>query len=81
MTNKEIKKELEKIYKERKRWNGAKSLFTKKIIQEREIILLKQQLLYRIENAKVLKDKTEEIFDTKIYNLLNYFKDIRDEIC
>ncbi len=42
MTKKDIEKELEKIYKERKSWDGAKGPFTEPTIRRRELILIKQ---------------------------------------
>ena len=71
MTNKEIKNELEKIYKERRSWSGAKGPFTKKAIKQRELILLKQQILYKIEDAKLLKDISEECFNLKLLKITN----------
>jgi len=71
MTNKEIRKELEKIYKERKSWSGAKGPFTKLAIRLKELILIKQQILYRIEDAKLLKDKREESFNSTLYKIID----------
>ncbi len=45
MTQTQIKKELEKIYKERKKWIGGKGPFDKQSIRKREIVLIKQQIL------------------------------------
>lgn len=71
MTIREIKNELEKIYKERNSWDGAKGPFTDPAIRQRELILIKQQLLYRIEDARLLKDKGEESFNLKLYKIIN----------
>lgn len=71
MTIREIRNELEKIYKERKSWNGAKGPFTKPAIRQRELILIKQQILYRIEDAKSLKDGREESFNLTLYEIIN----------
>lgn len=71
MTIKEIKNELEKIYKERKSWNGAKLPFTEPAIRQRELFLIKQQILYRIEDAKLLKDRGEESFNIALYKIIN----------
>jgi len=71
MTIREIRNELEKIYKERNSWDGAKGPFTEPAIRQRELILIKQQLLYRIEDAKLLKDKGEESFNLKLYKIIN----------
>jgi len=71
MTIREIRNELGKIYKERKSWDGAKGPFTEPAIRQRELILIKQQLLYRIEDARLLKDKGEESFNLKLYKIIN----------
>jgi len=71
MTIREIENELEKIYKERKSWSGAKGPFTEPVIRLKELILIKQQILYRIEDAKLLKDKREESFNSTLYRIIN----------
>ena len=71
MTIKEIGNELKKIYKERKSWSGAKGPFTEPVIRLKELILIKQQILYRIEDAKLLKDKREESFNSALYKIIN----------
>jgi len=40
-----IKKRLEKIYKEREKWNGAKGSFDKFSIRKRELLLIEQLIL------------------------------------
>jgi hypothetical protein len=77
ITTREIKDELEKIYKERKRWDGAKGPFTKSAIRRREVILIKQQLLYQIEDAKLMKDKSKELFNLTLLHIINnYLKEL-----
>jgi hypothetical protein len=71
MTINQINSELEKIYKERKNWSGSKAPFTKPAIEQRELILLRQNLLYRIEDAKLLGDKGEESFNLALYKIIN----------
>ncbi len=71
MTLSEIKNELEKIYKVRNSWDGAKGPFTEPAIRQRELILIKQKILYRIEDAKLLKDRNEESLNTAIYRIIN----------
>ena len=63
--------ELGKIYKERKAWNGARGSFTTQAIKQRELILIKQQILYRLEDAKLLKDKREKAFYITLYKIIN----------
>ncbi len=80
MTIREIRNELGEIYKERKSWDGAKGPFTEPATRRRELILMKQQILYRIENAKLLKNKTEESFDLALYKVINdYLKELQEE--
>jgi len=77
MTIREIGNELEKIYKERKSWSGAKGPFTELAIRLKELILIKQQLLYRIEDAKFLEDKCEESFNLILYKAISdYLKEL-----
>ena len=71
MTIREIRSELQKIYKERKSWHGAKGPFIEPAIRQRELILIKQQILYKIEDAKLLHDKYEESFNHTLYKILN----------
>jgi len=78
MTMSEIRNELEKIYKERKSWSGAKGPVTKLAIRLKELILIKQQILYRIEDAKLLGDKCEESFNLILYKVINdYSKQLK----
>ena len=73
MTIKEIENELENIYKERKTWSGTKGPVTKLAIRLKELILIKQQILYRIEDAKLLKDRREESFNTILYRIIDNY--------
>jgi len=73
MKNKEIENEIEEIYKERKSWSGAKGPFTEPVIRLKELILIKQQILYRIEDAKLLKDKREESFNSTLYRIIDNY--------
>ena len=71
ITIREIRNKLEEVYKERKSWHGTKGPFTEPAIRQRELILIKQQILYRIEDAKLLKDKGEESFNLTLYKIIN----------
>ena len=71
MKQREIEKELSKIYKERSSWDGGKGPFTELAIRRRELILIKQQILYRIGDAKRCGDRKEESFFLKIYKILD----------
>jgi len=78
MTMREIRNELEKIYKERKSWSGAKGPVTEQAIRLKELVLIKQQILYRIEDAKLLGDKHEESFNLILYKIINdYLKELK----
>lgn len=73
MTPTQIKKELEKIYKERKRWTSGKGPFDRLSVRRRELILLKQYILYRIEDAKLFGDKNEESFNLATYSAMSVY--------
>jgi hypothetical protein len=79
MTNRKINKELEGVYKERKKWNGGKGPLTKSVVKQRELVLIKQNILYRIEDAKLPGDKGEESFNLALYKIINdYLKTISE---
>lgn len=71
ITFKEIKEELEKIYRERSSWDGGKGLFTTKAIKRRELLLVKQRLLYQLEDAKLSKNRSDESFYLILYEMVN----------
>lgn len=73
MNKKEINKEYKAIFKERTSWHGTKKPFTKSTIKKRELVLIKQNLLSRIEDSKLLGDKNEEYFNTLLFNTINDF--------
>lgn len=73
MTNQEIKKELEKIYKERKSWNGAKGPFTDEAINYRKLTVMKQYTLYKIQDAKKEKNKKKEAFNLEICKIIDKY--------
>jgi len=73
MTNREIENQLEKIYKKRRTWSGAKGPVTEQAIRLKELILIKQQILYRIQDAKLLKDKREESFNSTLYRIIDNY--------
>ncbi|MGC8887536.1 MAG: hypothetical protein ACP5MG_10305 [Verrucomicrobiia bacterium] len=73
MTIKKIRSELKQIYQEMKGWDGSKGPFTEAAIRYRELVLIKQQLLYKIEEARSLDNKFEESFSYSLYNLINKF--------
>lgn len=71
MTITKIRKELRKVYKEGASWNGGKGPFTESAIRRRELILMKQQILYRVEEAKLTKKTIEESFHLDLYKVVN----------
>ena len=73
MTIAEIRKELKEIHEEMKKWDGAKGPFTPQAIRRRELILLKQQILYRLEDAILLKDKTAKLFNLDLYKIIDKY--------
>jgi len=68
-----IKRELEKIYKERKSWNGARGPFTNEAISFRTLILIKQYTLYKIQDARKEKDKKKEAFNLEICKIIDRY--------
>lgn len=78
MTTRKIRDELKKIYKERDSWDGGKGPFTPKAIRKRELVLIKQHLLYRIEDTKLLGDRNEEKFYLVLYKAVDdYLKELK----
>jgi len=73
MTDKEIDKELKKIYKERVSWNGAKGPFTNEAIFRRWLVIMKQYTLYKIQNARREKDKKQEAFNLEICKIIDKY--------
>jgi len=77
MTNKEIKKELEKIYKEIDEWSQLnrviKSPLLDNEVRKRELTLWKQQLLYCIEDASKQRDRKKKDFSIELYNVINRY--------
>ncbi len=73
MTFKEIKRQLKEVYRERKKWNGAKGPFTAEAIFQRGLILMKQYTLYNLENAKMKKDKNKVAFNCEILKVINEY--------
>ena len=73
MTFREIRNELENIYQERCKWNWGKGPFTDQAIRKRELILIKQQVLYQLEEAKLLKDKYMESFNLALLSVINRY--------
>jgi len=77
MTIREIRSEMEKIYKERGAWDGGKGPFTREVIRRRELVLMKQQFLYRLEEAKLQNNKAFESFCLDMLKTINkYLKEL-----
>lgn len=74
MTPDRIKEELEKVYQERKSWQGGKGPFDRLSVNRRELVLCKQKILYCLEDAKRLKDKQKELFYFKIYKIIESYR-------
>lgn len=73
MTNEEIKKELQKIYKERNSWNRAKGPFTDETINHRKLTVIKQYTLYKIQKARRENDKKKEDFNLEVCKIINKY--------
>lgn len=74
MIFKQIKKELEKIYQERRSWQGGNGPFDRLSVNRRELVLIKQQILYCLEEAKSLKDEQKEPFYYEIYKITESYQ-------
>ena len=74
MTKKEIKRELQKIYKEMTSWPGINVKLNYKIphdeVRRRELFLIGREELYRLENTIKSKDKLAEDVHEATYNLI-----------
>ncbi|MDI6760593.1 MAG: hypothetical protein QMD05_07170 [Candidatus Brocadiaceae bacterium] len=74
MTKKEIERELERVYKEMKSWSEINKrlngVVPKEEILRRELILLLQQILYRIEDAKKEGNKNKEYFNSDLFKVI-----------
>jgi hypothetical protein len=76
MKNKEITEHLKKIYKELDSWSEVNKKLNYNIppdeIRRREAVLITQQVLYQIQEAKKLKDKTKEYCLTKLFESVKH---------
>ena len=76
MTEKEIEKELSKIYKERKRWTiknkKLNNILSEDDVERRQEILYLQQILYKIKDTKKEGDKNKEYFNLALYYLTKF---------
>jgi hypothetical protein len=72
MTNKELQKAIKDATDNVKSLSSSPSSgpFLQREITRREMILLRQLTLYKIEDAKKCKRKDLERFSTEIYNLM-----------
>lgn len=77
MTKREIDKELNKIYKERKSWSAINRQIHYKIpkdeIRRREFILFAQYTLYKTEDAKKEKNKMMASFNSELYEIIREY--------
>lgn len=74
MTLKQIKEELKTIYQERKNWQGGKGPFDRLSVNQRELILCKQYILHRLEEAKRIEDKQRELFYLELYKITESYR-------
>ena len=81
VTTEEIEKELEEIYKELMKWEGARGPFTEREVRRRELILMKQQVLYLMGDAILSKDEKKEAFAFDLYKVIDgYLKEIQRDV-
>ncbi len=73
MTQLQVEKELQKIYGEMKGWpeinKGLNYIIPKREVARREAVLSLEQILYKIEEARKKRDKSEEYFNLASYYL------------
>ena len=69
-----IEEELQKIYDERSKWpeinKGLNYVIPKHEIHRRELVLLLEQILYQIEEARKEGDKNKECFNLDLCDLM-----------
>jgi len=74
MTEREIKIELKKIYREMKSWPSINASLGYAIpeheVRRRELILIGQKELYKLEDARKFKDKLAKDMHEAICNLI-----------
>lgn len=74
MTKREIDKELNKIYKERRSWSVINKQLNYKIPENesirRHLVTFAQYTLYRIEDAKKEKNKIRAAFNSALYKII-----------
>lgn len=71
MREEELEAELEAVIAERKSWHGARGPFSEREVTRRELVLWKQALLYKIQDARENGDRQAEDFNTALLDLLN----------
>jgi hypothetical protein len=74
LTKREIGREINKIYRERKSWSTINKQLNYKIpekeVHRRELVLLAQYTLYKIEDAKKEKNKRIASFNSELYGII-----------
>jgi len=75
MTDKELQEAIRNANKDVKSLSSSppSGPFPQREVRHREMILLRQMTLYKIENAKKCKRKDLERFNTEIYDLITTF--------
>ena len=71
MNSEEIRRELEDVLKDINNWSGPKGPLPNHEIRRRELILWKQAILYKIEDAKINKDRKVEDFNIELLQMIN----------
>ena len=74
LTKREIDKELNRIYKERKSWSAINKQIHYKIPEEetirRHLVTFAQYTLYKVEDAKKEKNKMIASFNSELYKTM-----------
>jgi hypothetical protein len=73
MDMEEIRKELKDVLEDIDSWCGPKGRLPDHEVRRRELILWKQAILYKIEDAKRCGDKEIENFNTELLCVVDSF--------
>jgi len=73
MKNEELRNAIEDVYKERRNLPQPTGPLPEHEVIRRELLLLKQAILYRIEEARKQNKKKREMFNIELYGLINSF--------
>lgn len=73
MTLREIRRELEKVNREIDSWSQLRGVLMPAEVRRRELILIEQQILYRLEEAIETGDEAQEFFHMKLFSIIQRY--------